>query len=147
LPCRAKRLASFATVVVFPDPLQPNHHDDRGWDRSPLDSGGSSPTQKGHQFAMNDFDDLLAWRNGLENRIPESFFLDPLQELPGHLVVHIGFKKNPAYFPQSFPDHGLREEATLPEFGENAVQLLAQIVEHGSRATRSVYRFFGTSTA
>ena len=82
---------------------------------------------------MDDLDDLLPRRHGLEYLIAEGLLLYPLQEVPGYLEVHVGFEEHPADFPEPLANHGFGQEAPLPELGENAVELFAQIVEHEFR--------------
>ena len=59
------------------------------------------------------------------------------QEVPGDLVIDIGFEKHAPHFPKAIPDHGLRKDPTLPELGKNPVQLVTQVVEHDATVTSS----------
>jgi hypothetical protein len=86
---------------------------------------------------VDDLDDLLAGRHGLQDLIPQGFLLDPLEKAPSDLIIDVRFQEDPPDLSETFPHHGFRQEPTLPELAENGVQLPAQVVEHTARVTSS----------
>ncbi len=82
---------------------------------------------------MDDLHDLLAGRDGLEDRLADRPLLDALDELARDSEVHVGLEQDSPHLPQSLSDHGLGEHTPLPETAEDRVQLLAQLIEHGRR--------------
>ena len=105
-----------------------------------MDSGDRFPTQQLHQLIVDDLDNLLSGRDRLQDLFLQGLLLNPVQELPGHLEVHIRFKEDPPDFTETLPNHGLSEESPLPKLGEYTVQLVAQVVEHDSRGSAVLRR-------
>jgi len=64
---------------------------------------------------------LLARGDGAKDPLAQCLFLDSLEEVPGELVVDVGFQEDATDLPQPLADHGLGEDPPLPEAGEYAV--------------------------
>jgi hypothetical protein len=82
------------------------------------------------QLVVHDLHDLLAGRDGLEDRLAERPLLHALQEVARDLEVHIRLEQDAADLAEPVLDHRLRENATLAQLLERRVEPTTQLVEH-----------------
>src|SRR5690606_8205392 len=75
-------------------------------------------------------DDLLAGGDRLDHLVAQRARLDPIEEVLGDLVVDVRLEQHPADLAEPVADHGLGEDPALAERPQDAVQLLAQLLEH-----------------
>ena len=81
---------------------------------------------------MDDLDDLLAGRHGLEHPLARRLVLNAVQEFPCDLEVDVGLQERAAHLPQAFADHGLGKEPALAQASQNPVQFRTQVFKHRS---------------
>jgi hypothetical protein len=86
--------------------------------------------QHGGELLVHHLHDLLAGRHRLQHPLAERLLFHALHELARDLVVDVRLQQHAADLPQPFADHGLREDPALPQAGEYALELVAELVEH-----------------
>ena len=79
---------------------------------------------------MDYLDDLLSGLDRLDDVLAQRSFLYAAQEVARDLVVDVGLEQDSTDLSQTVPNHGLREDPSLPELAEYPIQLVAQLFEH-----------------
>ena len=86
---------------------------------------GIARAEQIHQLIVNDFDDLLAGLDALDNFLAERFNLHPLDKIAGHLEIDVGFQKRLAHFAQRVARVFLGDFPQSAEVPERILQLAA----------------------
>ena len=71
--------------------MQADEHDDGGWVGGEVGRAVAAAEQ-GDELAVDDFDELLARGQALEDILAESLLFDPLNKVLGDLEVDVGFE-------------------------------------------------------
>src|SRR5690606_4802062 len=116
----------------LPGPLQPHQQDHCRPDRRRLEPFALLTEQR-DQLVVDDLDDLLPRRHGLEHLLAERTCLDLREEIAGQLIVHVRLEQHAPDLPEPLPEPGLREQAARLEPAQYAVELFRKFVEHGVR--------------
>src|SRR3970282_643313 len=104
-PCRFSRFASFAMLVVFPEPCRPTTISTVGG-RGAVSSFGASPPR------------------------PPPSTLDPRRAPPPHLEVHVRLEHRHAHFAKGLVQVLLGYDALAAELLERALELVCQALKH-----------------
>ena len=83
--------------------LQANHHNADRSRSGKVDFLGFA-THHGHEFVVDDFHNLLTGSHRGKHFGAHGLFLDGLNEVAGHVEVHVGFEECTAHFAQRFGD-------------------------------------------
>ncbi len=78
------------------------------------------------QFIVDDFDDLLAGMDALDDFLAEGLGLDAVDEIAGDLEIDVGFEQRHADFAQGIGDVGLGNFAEAAQVFEGVLELAAQ---------------------
>ena len=105
------RRASFAAVVVLPEPWSPTIITIVGGTELSCSPARCSPT-------------MLCRRDGAQRRHADRLLLDALEELARELEVYVGFEKDPADFAETLLDIGIGEHAAAAKARERCFQFL-----------------------
>src|SRR5262249_43880248 len=92
------------------------------------------------QFVVDDFDDLLAWLNALNDLLADRLLLDALDEITGDLEMDVGIQQRHPHLAQGLCDVGLGNLAESAQVSENVLELAAQRIEHTSNVRTSVQK-------
>jgi hypothetical protein len=111
------------------------NHEDAGRITAELDGGVGRPEEADH-FILDDFDDLLAGLDALNDLLAQSLGLDLFDEIAGDLELDIRFQQRHADLTQGVTDVGLRDFAQAAQIAEGGLQFAAQRIEHGTQAKR-----------
>jgi hypothetical protein len=79
---------------------------------------------------VDNFDQLLARRQALEDILSQGLFFDPLYKAFGDFEVDIGFKQRTADLAQSFVNIALSNSPLPAERAEYVVKAFAKSVKH-----------------
>ncbi len=82
---------------------------------------------------MDDLDELLGGLDRLELGDPDGLLLDPLEEFAGELEVDVGLEEDAPNFPQPFLDVRIGQDTAAAEFGEDARDLVGELVKHRAK--------------
>ena len=91
----------------------------------------SNPPQKADELIMDDLDDLLAGRDALQDLLARALGLDPLDELPGYLEMHVGREEGGADLAQRRGHVLLGELADTAQVSQCGGQFIGQGIKHG----------------
>jgi hypothetical protein len=91
---------------------------------------GLVATEKGGELVMENFDDLLAGFDGLEDFLALCFFAHGFDEAFRDREFDIGLKKGEADFTESIVDVFLGDLSAAGEIAEGLVEGVAEIGEH-----------------
>lgn len=80
---------------------------------------------------MEDFDDLLAGLDRLENDLAHGLFLDLGDEILGDRKLDVGFQQGQADFAERGRDIFLTQLAMAAELFEDAFEIVGKLIEHG----------------
>lgn len=83
--------ANLPDVVVFPGAVQAQHQN-FGRMRGKIERPARIPQQVNH-FVLHPFDDLLSRRDAARHFFAHTVITDPVDEILGHLIIHIGFQQ------------------------------------------------------
>ena len=103
--------------------LETDHHHDRGRNGAELEPFAPFAEHRG-ELVVDDFDELLAWRDGANLRDADGFLLDSLEELPSQLEVDVGLEQNAPHLAEAFFDVGLGEHTAAAQAGEGRFKFL-----------------------
>ena len=78
-----------------------------------------------HEFIVDDFDDLLAGLDALDDFGADGLGLDALDEIAGDLEIHVGLQQRHADFAQGIADVGLGDFAEAAQVAEGVLELAA----------------------
>ena len=110
-------------MVVFPEPCSPTIMTTVGRHRAELEPLAPLAEHRG-QLVVDDLDELLGRRDGLELRDADRLLLDPLEELAGQREVDVGLEEDAAYLAQPFLDVGFGEDAAAAQAREGGFEFL-----------------------
>jgi len=85
---------------------------------------------------MDDLDHSLAGRNALEHVTADGLLFDRRHELARDLEVDVGFEQGQAHLAKRGVHVLFGDAALVAELGENAGELIGEVVEHPSQGTR-----------
>jgi hypothetical protein len=71
---------------------------------------------------VDDFDDLLARLNALDDFLPERFLLNAFNKIAGHLEIHVCFKQRHPDLAQGISDIGLGNLAEAAQVPKDILQ-------------------------
>ena len=123
-----RRRASFAVVVVLPEPCRPTIM---------IATGGTalrsmvwpSEPEGGDQLVMDDLDHHLAGSDRLDDGGTDRLFADAIGKASDDVERDVGFEQRAAHLAHRGVDIGLRERTAPRQPIENATKLFRQIVE------------------
>ncbi len=93
----------------------------------PLNSkAGVGRAEQVHHLVMDDLDDLLARLDALDHLDADGLGLDPLDEVAGHLEIHIRLQQGQPDLAQGVADIALGDLAQAPQVPEGLLELAAQ---------------------
>ena len=98
-------------------------------------NAGILRAQQVHQFIVDDFDDLLAGLDALDDFRADGLGFDALDEIAGDLEIHVGFQQRHADFTQGFGDVGLGNFSEPAQVAEGVLELAAERIEHHIKLT------------
>ena len=78
-----------------------------------------------HKFVVDDFDDLLARLDALDDFSADGLGLDALDEIAGDLEIHVGLQQRHADFAQGIADVRLGDFAEAAQVAEGVLELAA----------------------
>ena len=78
-----------------------------------------------HEFVMDDFDDLLAGLDALDDFRADGLGFDALDEIAGDLEIHVGLQQRHADFAQGIADVGLGNFPEAAQIAEGVLELAA----------------------
>ncbi len=121
-------------------PLEAGHEDDqrlggRGGERDRL------LAESLDQRLVDEFDDLLPWREALHHLGSDRPLPHAGEEVPGDADVHIGLEQRQPHLPQHLVDVGLAQPAPAAEAREDPVEAVGERLEHPPHSTER--RFLG----
>ncbi len=103
--------------------VEPDHHDAGGF---PCEfDAGIGGAQQFNQFVVDDFDDLLAGLNALDDLDAERLLLHPLDEIAGNLEIDVGVQQRHTHLAQGLRDIVLGDFSESAEVLERLLQFLA----------------------
>ena len=76
------------------------------------------------QLVIEDFDNLLPWRNGAQNVLTQRLALNSGDEVLGDLKMNVRFQQSQANLPERIIDVSLRDGAMAPEVLEYVLKLV-----------------------
>ncbi len=129
-PACASSRASLPEEVVLPEPCKPTIRMAGRDCRSRLQRRRWPEPSKFDQFVVDDFDDLLAGLDALNDFLAQGLGFDALDEIAGHLEIHVGFQQRHAHFAQGFPDVFLGDFSEAAQVPERILEFAAQSIEH-----------------
>jgi hypothetical protein len=92
---------------------------DRPSSRPWAERASLSPSRRSPSIAVSsvvdDFDELLSWRDGSNLRDADGFLLDSLEEFPSQLEVDVGLEQNAPHLAEAFLDVGLGEHTAAAQ--------------------------------
>jgi hypothetical protein len=109
-------------------PLQADHEDHKGW--GCLGETYCLRPERGHQFLMDDLDDLLARCDRLGDILAHGPLFDAGEERLDHDHVDIGLEQGESHLAQRGVDVLLGQLALAPQCREDGLEPLRQSVEH-----------------
>ena len=74
---------------------------------------------------MNDFDDLLAGLDALDDFLAERFDFDAFDEIAGDLEIDVGFEQSQTHFAEGIADVGLGNFAEPAQIAEGVLEFAA----------------------
>ena len=113
----------------FSRALQPNHHDDGRRHATQLERL-TTLAEHCRELVVDNLDELLRRRDGVQLRDADGLLLDPLQKFAGELKVDIGLEEDTAYLAESFLDVGFVEDSTAAKSRERGLEFFTELVEH-----------------
>lgn len=105
--------------------------------------GGLVAAEEGGEFVLEDFDNLLAGFDGLENVCALGLFLDVVDEVFDDAEFDIGFEKGQADVAEGVGDILFGDFSDTPEVPEGFVEAVSEIGKHGG----TLGRWAGTARA
>ena len=81
---------------------------------------------------MENFDDLLTWRNALEHFFPHGPILDLGDEFLGDAEMDIGIEQCQANLAQRIGDIRFGETPVTPKVLESLLELIGELGKHGA---------------
>ena len=123
-----RRRASFAVVVVLPEPCRPTIM---------IATGGTAlrsmrlavGAERRDQFVMDDLDHHLAGRDRLDDGGADRLLADAFGEAADHVERDVGLEQRAAHLAHRGIDVGFRQRTAPRQPIENATKLFRQIVE------------------
>ena len=110
--------------------LQPDQQDRHRRGGVEVDRDGAGTAQLLDHHVVDDFDDLLAGGDGLQDLDADGAVADLGDEVAHHGQGDVGVQQREADFPQRFGDVHLVQRAAAAQAVEHAVQLVGQSLEH-----------------
>ena len=86
---------------------------------------GIGRAEQVHQFVVDDFDDLLAGLDALDDFRADGLGLDALDEIAGDLEIHVGLQQRHAHLAQGIGDVGLGNFAEAAQVAKGVLELAA----------------------
>ena len=126
-PCLRRASASFADVVVLPEPWRPASRIDR--ELAERETRLALAHQR-RQLVVHDLHDLLAGRQALQDLLAERLLADPCDEVAHDGEVDVGLEQREADLAHRARDRLLVELPLLPQVAESALKLVCEAVEH-----------------
>ncbi len=107
------------------------------------DDGGVAAGEELDQFVVEDFYELLAGLDALEDFLAEAALLDLVADFLGDLVVDVGGEEGEADFADGLGDVALGELAVAAEVFEDGFEFVLEEFEHGCEGRTLAYRETG----
>ena len=82
------------------------------------------------EFVMDDFDDLLAGMNALDDFLADGFAFDAFDEIASDLEIDVGVQQRQPHFPQRVGRICLRDPSQSAQVAKRVLKLAADRVEH-----------------
>ncbi len=133
-PCFCSHRASFADVVVLPDPCSPSIKTTRGMRDRRRQSARRVAEQRQHLVA-HDAHDLLCRRQAPQNRFADRLRPNPIDERLDDAEVDVRFEQREPNLPQRDIDGRLGQPRLAAERLEDVLQAGAERFEHTGRDT------------
>ena len=97
---------------------------------SEIQFGGAS-TQNGHEFIVEELNNLLAWRDLEQHFFAESLYLDCLDQITGNIEVHIRLQQREPDIAHGLGDVRFGDFAEAAQLLERAFEFVGQLGKHG----------------
>src|SRR2546425_3754244 len=97
--------------------------------------------QQSDQLVVDDFDDLLARLNALNDLLADRLFLDSLDEIAGDLEIDIGVQQRHPDLAQRISHVGLGNLSQSAQVPENVLELAAQRIEHAPNVSTPFHKY------
>ena len=101
--------------------MQADHQDARGIGVEV--QAGVLGTEQIDEFVVNEFDDLLSGLDALDDFRAEGLGFDALNEIAGHLEIHVCFQQGHADFAQGVGNIALRNLPHAPQIAKGILEL------------------------
>ena len=85
------------------------------------------------EFIVDDFDDLLAGMDALDDFLAEGLGFDAVDEIAGDLEIDIGFEKSHTDLAEGVRDIGLGDFTEAAQVLEGVLELAGKRIEHPFR--------------
>src|SRR5215208_726069 len=113
----------------FPGTLEPDHHYNSRRNRAELEA--LTPlAEHGGELVVDDLDELLGRRDGLQGADAHRRLLHALQKLARELEVDVGLEEDAPHLAQPLLDVRFGENAAPAQAGERGLEFFAELVEH-----------------
>ena len=89
-------------------------------------------TEQGHEFVVDNLDDLLAGLDALDDLVADGLLLHALDEVARDFEVHVGIEQREAHVAQRVADVGLGNLAEAAQVAEDVLELAGQRIKHGA---------------
>jgi hypothetical protein len=86
---------------------------------------GIGRAEQVHEFVVDDFDDLLAGLDALDDFRADGLGFDPFDEIAGDLEIHVGFQQRHADFAQRVGHVGLGDFSEAAQVAKGVLELAA----------------------
>ena len=86
---------------------------------------GVGRAEQVHEFVVDDFDDLLAGLDALDDFRADGLGFDALDEIAGDLEIHVGFQQRHADFAERVGDVGLGNFPEPAQVAKGVLELAA----------------------
>ena len=113
----------FAARGGFARTVQTDHQDATG--AAAEIQPGVGRAEQVHEFVVDDFDDLLAGLDALDDFRADGLGFDALDEIAGDLEIHIGFQQRHADLAEGVGDVGLGNFSEPAQISEGVLELAA----------------------
>jgi hypothetical protein len=130
-PLLLEQLGELARRRGLARPMEADHQDARRVARGP--ERGICRAEQFNQFVMDDFDDLFAGFDALDDLQADGLFLHPIDKVAGHLEIDVGIEEGEADLAQRLGNVGFRDPAESAQVAEDLLKFLAEGIEHAEQ--------------
>ncbi len=125
-----EQLAEFGGGGGFARTMQTDHEN---FERALGIEFGGAFAEEGDQFVVDDFDDLLAGRDGFQDGLAVARGLDALDEFTGDLEMNVGGEEGGAHFLEGVGHVGLGQLADPAQIAEGGGEFFGQGFKHAKQ--------------